>query len=466
MGEDSMILTYIHYMYLMIISIIILAIIFRKDVTLICVLGVGLIGIISTHSILEGIKVMYKATVVSGKHFIDVVVIISIVNSMAKALSDIGADKVIISPIKKFMTNKTSAFFVLGFTNIIMSWFLWPTPAVVFVGAIMVPAAVEAGLPIIWVAVVMSLFGKGVAFSSDFFIQGTPSITARSAGISNTFKIIKASFPFWLVMSAVTILTTFFIMKKDTEYSEVKKDTAKEISKGLLDKTIDNVKAKGAKIVSLATILGFLVDIIVMSLLKISGDEATALIGSTSILILILTCYINYKFKNMFEYFTQYVRDGFIFGMKVFSPIIIIGSLFFLGSKNTAQEILGLNATGLLTDIGMYVSQRIHLSKITAIVVQGFTSILLGISGSGVGGIPLVGTLADTFSKAIDIDLSKIAAFGQVITVWIGGGTIIPWSVLPVSSICDVSPFELARKNLIPVGVGLIATFLFALVWI
>ncbi|MCD3217053.1 hypothetical protein G8S55_07265 [Clostridium botulinum C] len=464
MGEDSMVLTYIHYMYLMIISIIILAIIFRKDVTLICILGVGIIGIISTHSLLEGIKVMYKSIVISGKHFIDVIVIISIVNSMAKALSDIGADKVIISPIKKFMTNKTSAFFVLGFTNIIMSWFLWPTPAVVFVGTIMVPAAVEAGLPIIWVGVVMSLFGKGVAFSSDLFIQGTPSITARSAGIPNTFKIIKESIPFWLVMSIVTIVTTFILMKKDTKYIEVEKDIKKEVSKDLLGDI--NGKLKGAKIVSLSTIFGFLIDIIIISFFKISGDDATALIGSTSILILILTCYINYKFENMFEHFTGYVRDGFIFGMKVFSPIIIIGALFFLGSKNTAQNILGLNATGLLTDIVIYISKKIHLSKITAIIVQGVISILLGISGSGVGGIPLVGTLADTFSKTIDIDLAKIAAFGQVITVWIGGGTIIPWSVLPVSSICNISPFELARKNLIPVIVGVIVTFLFALVWI
>nr|WP_242947277.1 hypothetical protein [Clostridium haemolyticum] len=75
--------------------------------------------------------------------------------------------------------------------------------------------------------------------------------------------------------------------------------------------------------------MGFLINIIIISFFKISGDDATALIGSTSILILILTCYINYKFENMFEHFTYYVRDGFIFGMKVFSPIIIIGALFF-----------------------------------------------------------------------------------------------------------------------------------------
>ena len=474
-----MMLTYIHYIYLLIILFIILAIIFKKDVTLICILGVGLIGILSTHSFLNGIKIIYRSIVVSGKHFIDVLIIISIINCMAKSLSDIGADKIIISPIKKFMVSKNTAFMVLGITNIIMSWLFWPTPAVMLIGAIMVPAAIEVGLPKIWAAVALSLFGKGVALSSDFFIQGTPSITAKSAGVKSTMDIIKASIPFWLVMSISVIATSFLIMNLDTRKNNQNNYTTSKDN--IVDKKTHNEninrqhdvfrkdkykEIKKAKIAALVTIIGFMLDIIVMNVSKLSGNEATALIGSTATIILIIVSFLNYGFNNAFENFTNYIRDGFMFGMKIFSPIIIIGALFFLGSDNTAREILGSNATGLLNDIGLYISTKIKLTKVTAITVEGFISALLGVSGSGFGGIPLVGTLANTFARTTSVNLSKIASFGQIITVWIGGGTVIPWSLLPVSTVCEVDAIELAKKNLIPVLVGVILTFIFALIWI
>ncbi|WP_368076708.1 hypothetical protein [Clostridium tyrobutyricum] len=52
---------------------------------------------------------------------------------------------------------------------------------------------------------------------------------------------------------------------------------------------------------------------------------------------------------------------------------------------------------------------------------------------------------------------------GQIATVWVGGGTIIPWGVIPVAAICNVKPTELARKNLIPVLSGLLATVIVAI---
>ncbi|MEH6943557.1 hypothetical protein V7014_17225 [Bacillus sp. JJ722] len=46
---------------------------------------------------------------------------------------------------------------------------------------------------------------------------------------------------------------------------------------------------------------------------------------------------------------------------------------------------------------------------------------------------------------------------------FIGGGTIIPWALIPVAAICNVDPFELARRNLIPVGIGLLVTTIVAM---
>jgi len=51
----------------------------------------------------------------------------------------------------------------------------------------------------------------------------------------------------------------------------------------------------------------------------------------------------------------------------------------------------------------------------------------------------------------------------QITTIWVGGGTIIPWGLIPVAAICNVNPLELAKKNLIPVLIGFSAMFIVAL---
>ena len=452
-------LTSIHYIYVIIIICIITAIIKKRDVSLICILGTGIIGLVATGNPLKAIVIIYTAIIVFGREFIDIILIISLVNAMSKALSDIGADEIMISPIKKLMFNKAIAFIILGITMMIISWFVWPTAAVVFIGAIMVPAAIKVGLPRIWAAVVLCLFGKGAALSSDFFIQGAPAITAKSAGIKDISGIVKASIPFWVAMCVFSASTAFILMKKD-EKLFLKREEAYEAA------FTEDKLVKGAKVISILTVIMFMLNIVFMLIFNIKGEEATALIGGTSVLILILSAITKFGFSKALGEFTGYIRDGFMAGMKIFAPIIIIGAFFFLGSEETAQKILGSEATGLLTDISIYVSSKIKLSRISAIAMQGLISTLVGVSGSGFGGIPLVGTLARAFSTSVGVDIKRIAAFGQVITVWIGGGTIIPWSVVPVAAICEVTPIELAKKNLIPVTVGVVATFIVGMLWV
>ena len=90
--------------------------------------------------------------------------------------------------------------------------------------------------------------------------------------------------------------------------------------------------------------------------------------------------------------------------------------------------------------------------------------VITGLDGSGFSGLPLVGSIAGTFSASTGFDTAVLAALGQITTVWVGGGTVIPWGVVPVAAICGISPAELARKNLIPVIAGIIAMGIAALV--
>lgn len=93
------------------------------------------------------------------------------------------------------------------------------------------------------------------------------------------------------------------------------------------------------------------------------------------------------------------------------------------------------------------------------LIIGGIT----GLDGSGFSGLPLVGSLADTFSTAIKVDKATLSALGQISAVWVGGGAIIPWGIIPVAAIAGVDPNDLARKNFIPVITGLILTTILAI---
>ncbi|KFN02880.1 hypothetical protein D0U04_00415 [Bacillus clarus] len=52
---------------------------------------------------------------------------------------------------------------------------------------------------------------------------------------------------------------------------------------------------------------------------------------------------------------------------------------------------------------------------------------------------------------------------GSDATALIGGGTLIPWALIPSAAIDKVDPFELVRRNFLPVIIGLIVTTIVAM---
>ncbi|MBZ4667791.1 MAG: hypothetical protein JG775_943 [Defluviitaleaceae bacterium] len=451
-------LTPLHYVYFFIVLLVIITMAFKKDTVLPCILGIFIVGFMYSGSLVKGIQIVYNSLITAGNEFWSIILVISLIVAMSHALRDIGADELMMVPIKKLMINPSITFFALGFVMLFFSWFIWPSPAVALVGAIMLPAALKAGLPPIWAAVAMNIFGHGVGLSGDYFIQGAPAITAKAANIDNPLTLIQASFPLWLVMSIVTVGCSFFMMKKDLKnYAPKANSPAKAQSAEASKPTI------GIYFVSILTPLAFLLDIYIMYKYKLKGGDATALVGGTTVLIMVFASIIKHNFVNSFEKITDYIREGFMFGIKIFAPVIIIGAFFFLGSEENAKIILGPDATGLLSDVGLYLSDKIALSKFSVAFVQIVVGIITGLDGSGFSGLPLLGSLAQTFSVAMDINKEVLAALGQISTIWVGGGTIIPWGIIPVAAICNVEPLELARKNLPPVVIGFIATFITAL---
>lgn len=450
-------LTSLHIIYFIIVLLVIITMGFRKETVLPCILGIFVIGAMYYGSLVKGVQVVYNALIISGNEFWGIILVISLVLAMSKALRDIGADEIMMLPMKKLMVNPTVAFFILGSVMLFFSWFIWPSPAVALVGAIMLPAAIKAGLSPVWAAVAMNLFGHGIALSSDFFIQGAPAITAKAAGVSDSLTLSKAMLPLWFTMSVVTVFASYLMMKKDIKQTA---NTAQTKTKPVKD---SKKTGFGVYLVAVVTPLTFVLDIYIMYKYQLKGGDATALVGGTAVLIMCFVTMVQHKGTDCLEKITEYIKEGFIFGIKIFAPVIVIGAFFFLGSEEMSQKILGPEARGLLSDLGIYLAEHITLSKIPVAMIQMIVGAITGLDGSGFSGLPLVGSLAQTFSLAIDVNKEVLAALGQLTTIWVGGGTIIPWGLIPVAAICNVNPLELAKKNLIPVLIGLGATFVVAL---
>src|SRR5699024_57611 len=104
------------------------------------------------------------------------------------------------------------------------------------------------------------------------------------------------------------------------------------------------------------------------------------------------------------------------------------------------------------------------MSRVSVALLETAVGTITGLDGSGFSGLPLCGALAQTFAATGSIDVPTLAALGQISTVWVGGGTIIPWGCVPVAAICGIKAADLAKKNLIPVVCGLAVTTAAAIV--
>ena len=449
-------LTSLHLVFLFWVLVIIVIMGLRKDPLIPCILGLFSVGWLYKGSFVGGITTIFNGLIVAGNEFWGIIVVISLIVALSKLLTETGADYLVMSPLAKLMVNANVSFWVLGFAMLVSSWFFWPSPATALIGAIMVPVAMRTGLSAMGAAVAMNIFGHGIALSTDYVIQGAPTITAKAAGLTPD-QVMAASIPLAIVMGCVTAIAAYIMVKRDKHINPAATATV-----GVQEQIRTEVSSV-SYFLAVVTPLAFALDIVAMITLKLRGGDATALLGGTALIILAVGSLLKFGTEGL-EKTTDYIRDGFMFGIKIFAPVIIIGVFFFLGKGDLARSILeSKTATGFLEDIGLYLSQTVPLNKGFIALIALSTGIIVGLDGSGFSPLPLVGSVAATFGQASSIDVATLAALGQIGGVWTGGGTIIPWGVIPVAAITGVNPIDLARQNLIPVVIGFTATTIVAI---
>ena len=526
---ESIALTASHWVFLAVIVSIFVSIIVRKDIVIPSVIGIFVLGLLSAtgngavNTLIGGVQVLFKAFLNAGENLFDIMLVIALMVAMLKSLQAQGADVLMISPVKRLMVSPWSAFFVLGITMYVAATFFWPTPAVALVGVILIPIAMQVGLPAMGAAVAINLFGHGMALSGDLVIQGATRLTATSAGLETT-DILPYTALFSITVGVVSIAIAVYMLRRDMKSGKLEAAEKVDIMSG--DAPADvigrpnarpatgsigftaQIKGSETQAVSVgnvtmmaagtgggaaapgsaipgavqkfvagpevvrgpyAKLFAIAVPLILFSIVAlmiyraifdsaqaIRGGAATALLGGTAVVLLLLSTCLH-EGKSCFERIVDHVREGFFFAIKIFAPIIPIAGFFFLGHPRHAGSVLGEGTPGFLFDLGRVMGEHIQGNEVILAFGIAIIGLLTGMDGSGFSGLPLVGGLAGSLGSAAGVNVAVLASLGQVAAIFAGGGTLAAWAfgVAADAGIAGVKPIDLVRRNFIPVMAGM-----------
>ncbi|MBB3109337.1 TRAP-type C4-dicarboxylate transport system permease large subunit [Paenibacillus phyllosphaerae] len=458
-------LSALHWVYLIFIVFLLGMLIKRRDTTLVCVVGIFTLGLIATESLSVSVSGIFNSFVYAIKELMGTILIISIIVAMSRVLIITGINETMVQPLTRFMRTPALAYWGIGLIMMVTSFFFWPSPAVALIGAVLLPVAVRVGLPALGAAIAMNLFGHGIALSGDYIIQGAPKLTADAAGLPVS-AVMQASIPLVIVMGLISTVAAYWFMRRDMKNGTWRDGlVAGAGASGLGTDAKVALPASTRRTLAILIPILFALDVIAMFVLDLQGGDATALVGGTAVLILIAVTLIAHRNRGL-EETTAYLIEGFQFGFKVFGPVIPIAAFFYLGDAAFTEmfgKTLPDGSHGIVNDLGVALANHVPLNEAIGAVTLTVTGAITGLDGSGFSGISLAGSVAQLFSSAIGSGADTLTALGQVAAIWVGGGTLIPWALIPAAAICGVSPFELARRNLKPVLIGLAATTVVAM---
>ena len=146
MFDTPVMLTPLHYAYLIGVIAILAVMVRRRDTPAVCIAFLFILGVIGLGSVAGGIMTVFNAVLYAAREFMEVIATIALVTALSKCLKDLGSDYLMMVPMSRVMKTPSLTWWILGLTMFLFSLFLWPSPSVALVGAIMLPFAVKAGL--------------------------------------------------------------------------------------------------------------------------------------------------------------------------------------------------------------------------------------------------------------------------------------------------------------------------------
>ncbi|WP_395105082.1 hypothetical protein [Actinomadura sp. SCN-SB] len=513
-----------HWVFLSGIIVIIAVMIARKNVVIPAIVATFCTALAYDGSPVRGLQAVFNASLVAATELFNIFLIIALVTALLGALRGIGADRRMIAPFRRVMRNGHSSFWVIAGITYVISLFFWPTPAVPLIGAVLLPAAIAAGLPPISAGVAIAIAGQGMALSSDYVLQVAPGLSAKAAGVG-TPEVADRAMVLSVITGVVALVLGYLMTRGEMRTPDVAllarweagADTTLErprrrllsprrvaaATKEVIEKDASKAPAGDAMTqaaldggsgsgsgpdgpaagapdeshVLKSKVYAIVVPVVLAGLLgymllgkftglvpEVTGSDAAALVGGTAVLLLVAAA-LSRDRMHALESCGEHVVDGLVFAMKAMGVVIPIAGFFFLGNADFAGRIMALGedakAPGFLFDLTAKIEGAIPNNGVIVGLALLLVGIITGLDGSGFSGLPLTGSLAGTLGPASGMDPALLAAIGQMGCIWAGGGVLIAWSsLLAVAGFARVPAVELVRRSFVPVMAGLLVSTL------
>ncbi|HTH62813.1 MAG TPA: hypothetical protein VL689_22015 [Paraburkholderia sp.] len=512
--ESHVVLGPAHWVYLCGVVAIIVTLVCRANVVAPAILATFATVFAWSGHFSTALEAVFFAPLTAARELFNIFLVISLMTALLNALKKINADVRMVQPFKLLMVNGHVGYFVLGFVSYMLSLFFWPTPAVPLIAGILLPAAIYAGVPPLGAAMCIGIAGLGTALSSDYVIKVAPGISAKAAAVPMPLLADKA-----LVLSLVTGVVAFtiayFKIRPHIQAPNVQNLERWESLEVTANSTLSSVKGSRARVrrgepqqasvghgggalarsavvaprdlltpatewwsrcfaivvpLSFLSIVAYMVmPHLIPGFKGASGNAAAALVGGVAGLLMVAVA-ASRDYRSICRHTAEHITEGFVFSFRAMSSVLPIAGFFFIGVAGTAAPILGLpadvSAPGLLADLVKAGEHFIPHDKFFVSYGILFSGMVTGIDGSGFAGLPLTGALSGALGRAVGLDVSTLAAIGQMGSVWTGK-TMTAWSALAaVASFARVPVLQAVRHLMIPVLTGLVVSTLVAiLLW-
>ncbi|MDR3673223.1 MAG: hypothetical protein P4L36_20425 [Holophaga sp.] len=486
-------LTAAHWIYLLGVLAIIVTMVRRVNVVLPAMIATFLTAYAFSGKPTLALESVFMGSLVAGKELFNIFLVIAMMTALLNSLTRISADTAMIRPFRVIMRNGHLAYLVLGVATYVVSLFFWPTPTVPLMAGILLPAAIAAGLPPIGGALCIAVAGLGTALSSDYILKVAPGISANAAGVP-LMAVADKALVLSLITGGIAFVLCYLSIRKDIrapsnahleqwEQAEVAPSAegggaaaparAKSpMAVARLD--LSPAKRKWSRLVAVITPVAFLAIVVDMLLPKLvpgfqapQGSAAAALVGGVAGLLMLAVAVIGdgrQAFRSVAVHFTE----GLVFAFRAMAQVLPIAGFFFIGVATLAGPILGVGAgqkaPGFLFELVRAADFWIPRNRVFVTFGVLISGMVTGIDGSGFAGLPLTGAISGALGRAVNLDVSTLAAVGQMGSVWTGK-TLTAWSALAaVAAFARVSVFDAVRKLFLPVVCGLFVATVFAIV--
>lgn len=481
-----------HWVYLLGLAVLIGTVVAKKNVIAPALIATFLTGLVYQGSFTMGLGAVFNAAIAGTRELLPIFIIIALVTAMLGAMRALGADTVMIRPLSGLFRNGHISYLLLAVVTFLLSLAFWPTPVLPLIAAILLPAAVRAGLPLLGAALAIAIAGQGMALSSDYIMGVAPALSAEGADVPARLIADRATI-IALIAGAVALAVAYF---RDVRSKMISPAEAEAITLPISDATgpveaprpTGGVAAGGtqtatatltapaavaapkpkpkALIVAIAVPALFAALLVFMLLGRFTTfvpdiDEGLGapLVGGTAALALVAISLLANRKGWLEDVGTQFT-EGIAFSFRTMGMVIPVAGFVYIGLADYSAGILGLPADAhgpaFLFDAVAAVQPHIPQAPVFASFAMLLVGMLIGLDGNGWPGLPFTGSLAGTLGDGTT-DVATLAAIAQNGASWTGGGTLVIWSsLIVVAGLTGVSVIELARRLFIPVITGLV----------